>query len=187
MGDFLFYVEWTATLLSLIFLILVMRENKWCWLFGIISSILSVYLFYELKLYSESILYFFYILFGIYGWWTWNKSSKTELKVSKWRPLQHIKTIVVGIGIALGVGYLFKAYTDADKSFIDAYTSVFGLIATYLEAHKILGAWIYWIVVNGVTVWLYYTKGLNVYMWLMVVYFVLSFVGFQQWRKSYLA
>ncbi len=186
MLDPLFIVEWTATLLGIIFLVLMMRENSWCWFFGILSSALSVYLFYENKLYSETILYVFYVLFGIYGWWKWKKPSNTAaLKISRWARPKHAVTIILGGVLALGLGYFFKHYTDADKSYIDAQTSVFGLIATYLEAHKILGGWIYWIVINGVTIWLYYTKGLTVYVWLMVVYFILSFVGFYQWRKRY--
>lgn len=182
MENVLFYVEWSATILSLIFLALVMYEKIWCWFFGILSSILSVYLFYKLHLYSEAILYFFYILFGIYGWYTWNQPRKS-LAISRWSWLRHIRIVSIGIILSLGIGYLFQRYTDADKSYIDAHTSVFGLVATYLEAHKILGAWIYWIIINGISVWLYYSKGLEVYTWLMLLYFILSFVGFYQWQK----
>ena len=184
--DTLFYVEWSATLLGFIFIILAIKENIWCWLFGIISTALSVYLFYKYKLYSETILNFLYTLFGIYGWLQWNKKSEeTPLKISTWTGIQHAKTIGLGLVLAIGLGYFFKTYTDADKSFIDAQTSVFGLIATYLEANKILGSWIYWIIINGITIWLFWTKGLEVYTWLMVVYFILSFMGYYQWRKQY--
>lgn len=184
--DTLFYVEWSSTLLGLVFIILIIKENVWGWLFGIISSALSVYLFYNYKLYSETILYFLYTLFGVYGWLQWNKKAETApLKINTWSRGQHAKTIGIGLILAMGLGYLFKTYTDADKSFIDAQTSIFGLIATYLEAHKILGGWIYWIIINAVTIWLYWTKGLEIYTWLMVVYFILSFMGYYQWRKRY--
>lgn len=179
-------IEIIAVLLSLTFLFLLMKENIWCWLFGIISSALSIYLFATAKLYSEAMLYFFYVLFGIYGWYVWaNPATGKTLPISKLSTQKHLRWIGIGIFFSLLIGFLFKNYTDANKSFVDAHTTTFSFIATYLEAHKYLYAWIYWLFINGVTVWLYYTQGLSIYAGLMVVYFVMSAVGFWKWRKKY--
>lgn len=178
------FIEILSVVFSLIFLVLVIRENIWCWLFGIISSILSVILFYNFKLYSETILYIFYVIFGFYGWWNWNRAKNQEdFKVSTWNNRQH--TILIGIGLSLAVlvGYLMDTKTDANNPYLDANTSVFGLIATYLEAHKVLSAWIFWIILNGVTIGLYSVRGLHIYAGLMVVYFIMSFVGYHQWKQ----
>jgi len=177
-------IELIAVLLSLTFLVLLIQENIWCWLFGIISSALSIYLFVGAKLYSEAILYFFYVLFGIYGWYVWaNPKEGKEVTITRLSGQQHIWWIGAGLVISLLLGYLFKNYTDANKSFVDAHTTTFSFIATYLEAHKYLYAWIYWLLINGITVWLYYTQGLSIYAGLMVVYFVMSGVGFWKWRR----
>ena len=179
-------IEITAVIFSTIYLFLLVKENIWCWLFGIISSILSIYLFVEAKLYSESILYGFYVLVGFYGWYTWaNIKSDKPLSIKVLGIKFHAMWLLLGIVFAYLLGYIFQNYTDADKSFIDAHTTVFSFIASFLEAHKYLYAWIYWIVINGISIWLYFTQGLSIYAGLMVVYFIMSGVGFWKWRQRY--
>jgi nicotinamide mononucleotide transporter len=180
------YIEIAATLLSLAYLILLIRENIWCWIFGILSSILSIFLFLYAKLYSESILYFFYTLNGFYGWYTWlNKGREDAFQVSLWNAKNHTIAMVTGFSLAALVGYLFDKNTDAANPYVDAHTSVFGLVASYMEANKILTGWIFWIVLNAVSVWLYWTRGLEIYAGLMVVYFILSFTGFYEWHRRF--
>jgi len=182
-------IEIIATVTSLIYLFLLMKENIWCWFFAIISSALSVYLFITAKLYSEAFLYATFILFGIYGWYKWSRKTNTgtTLAVSKLPIKLHGLSIIIGFMLAFLLGYLFKTYTDAEKSFIDSNTTMFSFIASYLEAHKYLYAWVYWIIINGINIWLYYTQGLSVYAGLMIVYFIMSGVGLWRWHKSYLA
>lgn len=185
--DLTLSLEIAATVLSLIYLFLLMKENIWCWLFAIISSALSIYLFYSAKLYSEAFLYFMYILFGIYGWYKWSANKEGEsLAISKLAPKTHGFWVVMGLILALFLGYLFQTYTDAEKSFVDANTTIFSFIASYLEANKYLYAWVYWIIINAISVWLYFTQGLTIYAGLMVVYFILSGVGLWNWRRKYL-
>ncbi len=182
-------IEIAATVFSLIYLFLLMKENIWCWFFAIISSALSIYLFINAKLYSEAFLYFTFILFGLYGWYKWSNktNTNTNLTVSKLPVKIHGLWIIIGFVLAFALGYIFKTYTDAEKSFIDSNTTIFSFIASYLEAHKYLYAWVYWIIINGVNIWLYYTQGLPIYAGLMVIYFVMSGVGLWKWRASYLA
>ena len=181
-------VEITGTVLSLIYLFLLVKENIWCWLFSILSAIFFIYSFFDVKLYSEAILYSFFILFSIYGWYKWSENKKGKSLAIKTLPLKnHIFWIIIGFILAIGLGYIFKTYTDAEKSFIDSNTTIFSFIASYLEAHKYLYAWVYWIILNGVTAWLYFSQGLSIYAGLMVVYFVMSGIGLWNWRKKYLA
>ena len=68
--------------LSLIFLILLIKENINCWFFGILGSLVSIFLFYRIGLYAESILYLYYVLIGLYGYQLWATRKKTiELPV----------------------------------------------------------------------------------------------------------
>lgn len=181
-------IEIAATIFSLIYLFLLMKENIWCWFFAIISAILSIYSFANVKLYSEAFLYSSYIFFSIYGWYKWSSNTTGEtLTVSKLPIKLHGLWIVIGFILAFLLGYIFQTYTDAEKSFVDSNTTIFSFIASYLEAHKYLYAWVYWIIINGISIWLYFTQDLSIYAGLMVVYFVMSGVGLWRWHKSYLA
>ena len=178
-------IEIFAVVLGLIFIILIIRENIWGWLFGIISSALSVWLFLRVQLYSESILYFFYIIIGIYGWYTWaNRGKDVVFKVSTWRFLPHLYAIIAGALLSFGLGTFFEQNSDAKNPFFDATTTIFSFIASYMEAQKILSAWLFWIVINGATIFLYHTRGLNYYSYLMFLYFILSFYGYYTWQKA---
>ncbi len=186
--DWLKNLEIIGTVLNLVFLVLVIKENIWCWLFGIVGSIISIILFVKTKLYSESILYTYYVIMGVYGWKKWSRAgnnNSSELLVSEKTLSYHIVWIVVCCILALGLGYFFENYTDANNPYFDSFSTVFAFLATYFEAVKLRSAWFYWIAINGFSVWLYNIRGLEIYGILMLIYFVLSFVGLYKWNKSY--
>ena len=180
-------IEWTAVFSNLLFIILIIKEFRIGWIFGILGSALSVALFISAKLYSESILYLFYVGMGVYGWLSWKGGNGKNLPISEWKLTRHIKLFGAFILISFGLGYAFKYQTDAELPFADAFSTAFSFLATYLEAKKVLSAWIYWFFLNAFSVWLYQTRGLEVYALLMVLYALLSVIGYRQWRKSYQA
>jgi len=178
-------LELTSVLLSLTFLVLLIRENKWCWPFGIISSLLSIYVFYEFKLYSEAVLFIYYVLIGFYGWYVWNSRDQSPLLVTAWSWVKHIPLIVIGSILSFLLGLFFKTQTDAARSYIDSTTTIFSFLASYLEAHKIFSSWIFWVAINGISIWLYYDRGLKMYAFQAVIYFGVSIFGLIDWgRKS---
>ena len=181
------YIEIGAVVTGLVFLLLVIKQNIWCWSFGIVTSLLSVLLFLEVALFSEAILYFFYAIMGVYGWIVWDAKSKEniEMPVSTESRKSHGGAIIVGLIASSGLGWVMSNFTKSEMSYVDSHTTIFSFLATYLETQKILSAWLYWIVINGVSVWLYYSRELHVYAWLMAFYFIMSFVGFYSWKKSY--
>ncbi len=178
-------IEWVAVALNLVFVLLIIKQKKAGWLFGIIGSALSVLLFVSVKLYSEAVLYMFYVVMGVYGWQQWNKQDANHLEIGEWITLKHLRFIMASVALSIGLGAFFNSQTDATRPYFDAFSTVFSFLATYLEAKKILSAWIYWIVLNAFSIWLYSDRGLPVYAGLMALYTVLSVVGYLEWRKSY--
>ena len=170
---------------GLAFIILLIYEKIWCWPIGIISSALSIYLFYCSKLYAESFLYLYYIFIGLYGWYVWKRNVASKLKVKKVSQIYHLVALFLGTTISIALGSLFLSYTDAQRPFADSSSTVFSFIASYMEAHKILSSWILWMVINAFSIWLYLDRGLRIYSGLMVIYFLLSVIGYLQWQKSY--
>jgi nicotinamide mononucleotide transporter len=181
------FLEIASVAFSLLYLVLLIKEKKVCWFFGIAGSLLSIFLFYRIHLYSESILYIYYVLIGFYGYYLWDKNEKedNEFKISTYNISSHLVLLLVGLVGGASLGYVFETYTDADNAYLDAFTTVFSFIASYLEAKKVLSAWIFWIVLNGVTIYLYSHKALDWYAGLTVIYTVFSFVGYFKWKKVY--
>ncbi|MEX2596081.1 MAG: nicotinamide riboside transporter PnuC [Salibacteraceae bacterium] len=177
-------IELFSVAFGLLFLVLLIRENIWCWPFGVVSSALSVYLFIDAKLYSEAVLYAFYVVAGIYGWSVWG-SGKAREYIQRWSVKRSLPFFIIGVIGALGLNWFFSTQTDAANPAVDATTTSFSFVATYLEVHKVLSSWFYWIAVNAISVWLYQSRGLEIYSGLMVLYFFLSIYGWYEWNKRY--
>ncbi|MDX1732743.1 MAG: nicotinamide riboside transporter PnuC [Halioglobus sp.] len=180
-------VEVLATLANLAYIVFLIRERIVCWSFGIAGSLLSVYLFLDARLYSESVLYVFYAVMGVWGWLRWHRrEEQADNPVVRWQLASHCAAIVAASALALLMGYTALTYTDAQRPMFDAFTTSFSFLATYLEIAKVLEGWIYWFVINVASVWLYHDRELDIYAALIALYSVLSVVGFVRWRRSWL-
>jgi len=181
-------VEILATSANLAYILLLIREKIACWPFGIAGSLLSIYLFIDVRLYSEAILYLFYVVMGVWGWIRWHRRiEENGNPVTRWRADYHLRAIVIACVIALGWGYTVQFYSDAERPVFDAFTTVFSFLGTYLEVTKVLEAWLYWLVINLASVWLYHDRSLDIYAVLIGFYSVLSVWGFLNWRKTFRA
>lgn len=180
-------LEIMAVLFGLAYLFFLIREKQICWLFGIASSMLSIVLFYWNNLYSEAILFVYYVIIGVYGFWLWTTKSanKEPVLISKIPGKVFLISMVWGSLGAVSLGWFFSNYSDASSPYLDAVTTAFSFVASYLEVKKYITAWLFWIVINGATIFLYQAKDLNIYTLLTVVYFAFSFFGFWNWRKKY--
>ncbi len=185
-GAYLLTLEIAAVVLGLIFIVLLIQENIWCWLFGILSSVLNSVLMYHLHLYSETFLYIFYIGIGFYGLFVWRKKDDKPLIVKRIPILYDVFLALLGVVLGFGIYNLIKhIFLDAERPLVDAFTSAFSFIASFMEAQKLLSSWVFWIFINAATFMLYLDRGLKYEAMLMVVYFLLSIFGLIQWYKKY--
>ena len=179
-------VEILATSANLIYIVLLIKEKIACWFFGIVGSLLSVYLFIDTRLYSEAFLYAFYAVLGVWGWIAWHRRiEQNSNPVIRWRLESHLRAIVIACVIAMGLGYTVQFYSDAQRPLFDAFTTIFSFLGTYLEITKVLEAWLYWLIINLASVWLYHDRNLDIYAVLIGFYSILSVWGFISWRRSY--
>lgn len=177
-------LEITAVTLNVIYLLLLIKEKIFCWFFGIAGATVSVFLFYSIGLYSEAILYIYYIIIGVYGYTLWNKKRKNRLEVKKINTKQHVILIFFGVLCAIALGFTFNTFTDAVNPFFDSFTTVFSFIASYLEAKKIISSWFFWIIINLLTIVLYLREDLTLYVLLTFVFVIFSVIGYVEWSKK---
>ena len=179
-------VEILATLAGLAYIVFLIREQVIAWPFGIAGSLLSIYLFIDGKLYSEAFLYAFYVAAGIWGWIRWSRRvAMHNNPVIRYQLSAHAAIILVASLSALALATFFSTFTDAQRPYIDAFTTAFSFAATYMEVKKVLETWVYWIVLNVASIWLYMDRSLDIYAALICVYAVLSVWGLVQWSRVY--
>lgn len=180
-------LELLAVLLAITYLLLAVRQDIRCWFAGIISSLIYLLLMYKANLYMESVLQIFYVSMGIYGWRQWNiKNTQDNLmKVSLWSFKKHAVVILAILGLAFLAGNLLEAYTNAALPFLDSLTTFGALAATYMVAKKILENWIYWFVIDAISVVLFIERELYLTSLLFCLYLVIIFFGFRSWLNAY--
>lgn len=179
-------LEIISIVCGIFYLILLIRENIWCWIFGIAASTITIILYVEVTLYLEAGLNFFYILAGIYGWIYWhrNRGVNNNTPVIDWPISYHLINIIIGIMLSFALGYIMHQYTDSQRPYIDASITVFSLSATYLEARKVLSTWYYWFILNAFSVGLMIDRELYFFAILSVFYTVMCIVGYLKWRET---
>jgi nicotinamide mononucleotide transporter len=175
-------VESVAVVLAVVYLVLAVRQNIWCWPAALVSVALSLVLFWDARLLMESALQVFYFAMGVYGWREWRVGgeSGTGVRVHWWTSRQH--------GLALGTIVVLSAVfgtlltpTSAALPYADSFTTVGAIVTTFMVARKVIENWIYWFVIDSVSIYLYLNRGLWLYAGLFVVYLVLIVIGFRAW------
>jgi nicotinamide mononucleotide transporter len=181
-------LEWLGVLSGLVYLILAAYRSIWCWFFALISSVIFVYLCYDFKLYIESILQLFYVVMAVVGWLSWKSDtseSKTQIDVITWKPIYHILNVLGSGIVAFLLGWIFQTYTDQANPYLDAFTTVYSLVATFMLARRVLENWIYWIVIDAISVALYASRGLYLTSVQYILFTGLAAVCLYTWWRQY--
>jgi nicotinamide mononucleotide transporter len=198
LGYPLSYIELSATLLIVIYVLLITKKIVWAWPLGIITFSLFAILFYQVRLYSDFFEQFYYIGNCFYGWWVWlsmrkkaEKSDEPDVTHCTMKTYFIIASIItVGGGL---VGFtMSRIHTwlsalfpnPAAYPYIDATATVMGFVAAGLMTHKKIEAWILWICVNSVCIWLYFALNVKFVAILYIFFFCLALNGLLIWSKD---
>lgn len=174
-----------AVVLAIAYLLLAIRQNIWCWPCAAVSTAIYVLLFIEARLYMEALLNMFYFGMAVYGLWVWRGGAQhRQPPVTVW-PLQwHAAAIGTIVVASLSSGFLLAAYTDAAFPYVDSMTTFAAIWATFLVARKVLENWWYWLLIDVVSVFIYWNRGLELTSMLFAVYVVMIPFGLVAWSRS---
>ncbi len=178
--------ELVAVLLALAYLLLAMKANIWCWAAAFVSTAIYTVIFWEVSLLMESALNVYYMAMAVYGYWQWTRGGTKDngVMITSWSMQRHLSIIAVTGAISLLVGFLMANNTSASMPYLDAATTCFAVMTTYLVAKKVLENWLYWVVIDLVSIYLYLSKGLMLTSVLFVLYTVLAVSGYLMWRSQ---
>ena len=193
------YIELSATLLIVVYVLLITRKIVWAWPLGIITFSLFAILFYQVRLYSDFFEQFYYIGNCFYGWYVWlaarkkTQEGEKELAVSytsdKGRAIAC--AIIAAGGIILGFT-MSRIHTwlpvlfpqQAAYPYIDATATVMGFVAAGLMTHRKIEAWILWLCVNSICIGLYYARDVKFVAVLYIFFLALAVNGLVAWTRE---
>ncbi|MEM0955305.1 MAG: nicotinamide riboside transporter PnuC [Pseudomonadota bacterium] len=188
--DILTLLEALAVVLGIVYLVLAMRENSRCWYAAFLSTLIFLFLFWDVSLLMESALQVYYLIMAVYGWWQWRQPEREggntgPLWISR-RTLRWHALAISGVLLASVVsGTLLADYTGAALPYLDSFTTWGAVLTTWMVARKILENWLYWMVVDGISIFLYLDRELYFTAALFAAYLVIVTVGFFSWKQTY--
>jgi nicotinamide mononucleotide transporter len=144
-----------------------------------------VWVLFGARLYMESALNAFYAAMAVYGFWQWQQGSGgTALRVCHWPVARHAAGLLGVIGLSVVSSFFLKRFTPAAWPFVDSMVTWSSVFATFLVARKVYENWHWWLVIDSVSLCLYFTRRLYLTMLLFGVYLVLIVIGMRQWRRT---
>lgn len=197
LGYPLSYVELLGTVLYLWSVWLIVHRQVLTWPVGILSVLLYMALFYQIRLYADAMEQVYYLIVSIYGWLHWGKSPAAITgqrvivrfslpgEIARWIIVVGVLSILTGLLISRLHQFLPGVFPEpASFPYLDALTTVMSFVAMWLMARKRIESWVYWIIVDVIAIGLYFVKDVWFVSLLYVVLLIMAINGLMAWSKS---
>ena len=134
----------------------------------------------------ESALNVYYIAMALYGWHRWSKGGEkgARTQIVSWGPARHVSVVGGVLLLSALSGFLLSRYSEASWPYVDSFTTWGAVITTWMVAGKVLENWLYWFVIDAVSIPIYLERGLYLTAGLFALYLVIVVVGYLNWRRE---
>jgi nicotinamide mononucleotide transporter len=185
-GSAITWLEIVAFVLAIVMVWCQLRVNPLSWPLAIVSSMLYALLFAESRLYGEAALQFVFIVVALWGWWLWLSGKGADgaaLRVRTMTRGHRWQVVAATLAAWPLLALLLSRATDSDVPWLDALATVGSITGQVLLARKAVENWPVWLAVNVYSVGLFAYKGLWLTALLYAIFAVLSWAGWQAWRR----
>jgi nicotinamide mononucleotide transporter len=179
-------IEIVATTTGLLCVWLTAKENIWSWPVGLVNVGCFFVMFWEAKLYADTMLQVFFFILSVYGWIMW-LTKREGTKVRPTRKITSRLTFILSVFLVVMTllwGYVLQTYTDASIPYADAFIATLSLIAQYLLSSKVLENWLIWIAVDVMSVAMYAYKDLYAVAFLYLIFLFIAIAGYVGWKRA---
>lgn len=161
--------------LSIAFTLLYLRGAvPACYLPAFFGSVLFAILCWRKHIFAESALHVFYVGMAVYGL----LATDDDWQIVSWPVANHLPWLVTGGLASALVGYLLSRNPLAHTPYLDAFTTVFSLLATWLMVSYVHENWLYWIVIDSAAIALYARRRLYLSAALFALYLAMAVDGY---------
>ena len=171
-----------ATAFGLLQSIFVLFNKRSNWVFYILQMACLLVFSYTNRLYGDTMNSLLYVFFGISGYILWN--TKKELKISVCNSKERL---IYGFLILIGtfLGALLLKKTNDPLPFLDSFTSIPSLFATYYMVVRKIDTWFIWFVndIFYVIEYVFLEKTAICLLSLNVLWTFLAVISYVYWNK----
>ena len=194
------YIEFFGTVFNVWCVWLAARNRILTWPVGLVGIVLYIFLFWQIRLYSDLVEQIYFFGMSFYGWWLWRKSGvrtnnneprgTVSAAGTKERIIYALVIAVLTLGMGYGMGHIHLLLPGlfpeaASYPYLDAFTTVMSFAATLLMARKKVDCWYLWILVDIIGIGLYYAKGVKFISAEYVLFLAIALKGLYEWRKDW--
>lgn len=182
-------IELVAAVITAYSIWLATKENIWYYPTGVVALVLYTWLFFQARLYAESVLQVVCLGLLFYGWYKWLHGGEqtAELPVTKtprWAWIAGLSCGLIGSAIVIAIQL---RWTNNPSPYVDSSLFAWSLVAQWMTDRKWIENWIGWLLINTVSVPLYVSRHLWVTAILYVALWLLAVEGYRKWRKVLVA
>ena len=188
--DLSIILQAVGIVLGLIYLWLEYKANIWVWVVGSIMPLVHGTLYLTKGIYADAAMQLYYVLAGIYGLVVWlrkpnaKSEDKHEGKI-RHTPVGWILPLAATYAVLHAVLYfLLSEFTDSTVPFFDSMSTAMCMVAMWMLSRKLVEQWLVWLVVDMISVGLYFYKGIPGTASLYALYCILAIAGYLRWRKQ---
>ena len=166
-------------------------ENILVYPVGLINTIVYIYLSFQVGLWGEGSVNFYYTVVSIYGWILWAKRDQQDHYVviiknsSRKEWSQHLLFFAFFYITIFFVLSWLKKNGNAPQAipWADAFASASAYTGMWLMAKKKVESWYWWIATNIASIPLYFVKGLVFTSVYYMILLVMAIFGLIEWIK----
>jgi nicotinamide mononucleotide transporter len=181
--------EATGLFTGLLCVWLLIRQNIWTWPIGLAYALVSLVVFYRVRLYADLAMHVYYVMMNAYGWWYWTRGGRHDAESMQLPVSRTPHRTLAGLGVlfvaaSAVIGFLLARYTDAALPYWDTAANAASFIAMWMTARKYIESWYVWFAVDVVLTAIYVYRGIEFYAVLYGVYLGMAVAGWWSWRTS---
>ena len=178
--------EAVAVVAGLVYVLLILRRNRWGWVAGALSSSIYVLIAARARLPMQSLLQVYYVVMAVYGWFSWKRNAEEQGgRIFRWPIRRHLLVAVLLLAASSLTARFLARQTQAAWPLLDSLTTWSSLLATWMLARSVLENWYYWIFADVIMVCLFMQQGYPYTAGLFFVYIVVSCFGLRSWLLRY--
>lgn len=186
------WFELTAALLGVIGIFLQIIQKPLYWLVSLVMVTMYIWVYFESGFYADMSLQVYYFVISVYGWLFWmfgrkrtkQKGQSKNIPVTSLSSKAWIISLLASVAFFFIIWYILNKVPNSAAPIGDAITTALSFVATWMLARKILENWLFWIVVDAISVGLYLYKGLYPTAVLFGFLTVMAVIGYFTWKKD---
>ena len=191
------FIELLSTILSLWAFIEIIRQKARGLIIGMLGSLALAGLFYQVHLYSDMLLIFYYTIAAAFALVFWQRNMQQRhadrIRVTRLKPRARI-ALLIGLPLSILLLACFSSQLHvwfpkwfpnaAGFIYYDATTTILGITASILQIRRTVECMLLWVIADIISLTLYAVIGIHFLAEVYTIYLIADITGLIAWNRQ---